>query len=1033
MWLSDVSVKRPVFATVISLLLVAFGLVAFDRLPLREYPDIDPPIISIRTEYIGASAAVVESRISKIIEDSIAGIEGIKTISSSSRDGVSNIELQFQLDRDIDIAANDVRDRVARIASQLPDEADPPQVEKADADEQVIMWLNLVSDRMDSLALTDYANRYLVDRFSVIEGVARVRLSGDLEYAMRIWLDRKALAARNLTVNDVETALRAQNVELPAGTIKSSKRDFVVQVDRGYVTADDFSRLVIRPGDDDYLVRIGDIARVELAPAEHRRLFRGNGVNMIGMGIVKQSTGNTLEVARDVRALVAALKPELPPGLEIRQSVDTSVFIDSAIAEVYSTLFIAAVLVVLVIFLFLGDFRAMLIPAVTVPVSLIATVTVLQLFGYSLNMLTLLALVLAIGLVVDDGIVVLENIHRRLVDGESPLVASYRGARQVGFAVVATTAVLIAVFVPITFLDGNVGRLFAEFAVAMAAAVFFSSIVALTLSPVMCSKLLNTQAMDTKLARFVENLLERMQRSYARILHLTLNRPIIALTVFVVAVAGSGLMFSLIPGEFTPREDRGIVFLMLNGPEGASHNYTERYALQVEERLMPLVESGEVTRLLVRAPAPWGGGDAYNRGVGILVLDEWERRRPVDDIVADIRRRVADISGIQILTIIPQPLGGRARSPVQFVIGGGSYEQLAQWRDTLLEEAANNPGLINLDSDYKETKPQLRIKIDRNLAGDLGVSVIDVSRTLETLLGSRRVTTFLQDGEEYDVILEAEPAQQSTPQDLENIYVRSDTSGLLVPLANLINITEVADVETYNRYNRVRAITIEAGLSPGYTLGEALSYLENVAREKLPDGVTVDYKGESLDYKDSGGSVYFIFALALLVVFLVLAAQFESFINPFVILLTVPLAIAGGLLGLLVTGQSLNIYSQVALIMLVGLATKNGILLVEFANQLRDEGMDFRAALIQASQQRLRPIVMTAITTVVGAVPLILAFGAGSESRYVIGVVVVFGVSLATLFTLVVVPSAYQLLARRTGSPQAVTRELERQLTEDGS
>ncbi len=1028
MWISDTSVKRPVFATVVSLLLVAFGLVAFDRLSLREYPDIDPPIISIRTEYVGAASAVVESRITKIIEDSIAGIEGIKTITSSSRDGVSNVQLEFHLSRDIDAAANDVRDRVARVANRLPEEADPPRVEKTDADEQPIMWLNLTSPTLDSMALSDYANRYLVDRFSALEGVSRVMVSGGLDYAMRIWLDRQAMAARDISVADVEEALRAQNVELPAGTIKSNERDFVVQVNRGYSSADDFARLVIRSGEEGYLTRIGDIARVEVGPAERRRMFRGNGVNMIGMGIVRQSTANTLEVARVVGEMREQISEELPPDIQMVQSYDSSVFVASAISEVYRTLGIAAVLVVLVIFLFLGDFRAMLVPAVTVPVSLIATTIVLYFFGYSLNMLTLLALVLAIGLVVDDAIVVLENIHRRLTEGESPLVAAYRGARQVGFAVVATTAVLISVFVPITFLEGNVGRLFAEFAVAMAAAVFFSSVVALTLSPVMCSKLLHTEGMHSGLAGFVERLLDRMQRSYARVLRLSLDRPVVPLAVFLVALLASFAMFTKIPGEFTPREDRGVFFLIMNAPEGASHDYTSRYVLEVEERLMPLVENGEISRLLLQAPTPWGGGETFNRANGIVVLSDWGQRRHINEIMADARERLADISGVQINMVPSQPLGGASRNPVQFVIGGGSYEELAEWRDIIMAEAVENPGLVNLDYDYKETKPQLRVNIDRDQAGDLGISVRDISRTLETLLGSRRVTTFLLDGEEYDVILEGDPRQQQSPQDLRNIYVRSGTGGGLIPLANLVTLTEVADAERLERYNRVRAITIQAGLAPGYTLGEALEYLETLVAEKLPSSVSIGYKDQSLEYKESGRSVYFTFALALLVVFLVLAAQFESFINPFVILLTVPLAIAGGLLGLFVTGQSLNIYSQVALIMLVGLATKNGILLVEFANQLRDSGMEFREALVRASQQRLRPIMMTAITTVMGAVPLILAFGAGAESRYVIGIVIAFGVSMATLFTLMVVPAAYQLMARNVRPPQAVSRQLDTEL-----
>lgn len=1030
MWLSDVSVKRPVFATVISLLLVAFGLVAFDRLPLREYPDVDPPIITVRTNYVGASAAVVESKITQRIEDRIAGIEGIKNITSSSVDGLSTVTVEFKLTRDIDAAANDVRDSIGQVLEDLPEEADPPEVQKANADNSPIIWFNLVSDSMDTLALSDYADRFLVDRFSALNGVARVIVGGSMEYSMRIWLDRQALAARDLTVADIEQALRAQNVELPAGTIKSEQRDFVVRVERGYEQAHDFGALVLRRGEDGYLVRLRDVARVEVGAAEDRRLFRGNGIPMVGLGIVKQSNANTLEVARVVKAETAEANRNLPPGTEIKQSFDSSVFIESAIDEVYSTLLIAAVLVVLVIFLFLGDVRAMLVPAVTVPVSLIASSIVLYAFGYSINLLTLLALALAIGLVVDDGIVVLENVHRRLGEGETPLVAAYRGTRQVGFAVLATTAVLIAVFVPITFLDGNVGRLFGEFAIAMAAAVFFSSIVALTLSPVLCAKLLSARSVHTPLSKFVDRLLDRMQRAYGRMLSLALNRQALMLALFVAILATTVLLFTRVPGEFTPREDRGVVFLVINGPEGASFEYTSGYADQIEERLMPLVESGEVSRLLVRAPIGFGAGEVYSQAMSILVLSDWAERRSVWDIIADVRARIGDITGVQVFAVPPQPLGGRQAKSVQFVVGGGSYEELAQWRDALLTAAADNPGLIGVDSDFKETKPQLRVQVSRARAGDLGVSTAEISQTLETLLGSRRVTTFVYRGEEYDVILEGERALHSSPADMRNVYVRSQTSGELVPLANLITTEERADAASLNRYNRMRAVTIEASVAPGYTLGEALNFLEEVVRKELPPAAIIDYKGESLEYKESGQSIYFVFALSLIIVFLVLAAQFESFIHPFVILLTVPLAVAGALLGLWLAGLTLNIYSQVAIIMLVGLAAKNGILLVEFANQLRDEGMPFREALVHASELRLRPIVMTSITTIMGAVPLLLAFGAGSESRFVIGVVVVCGVSLSTLLTLFVVPAAYLAIARGTGSPEAVARRLELELAQ---
>jgi multidrug efflux pump len=1023
MLLSDTAIKRPVFAVVISLLLLAFGLLAFERLPLREYPDIDPPIVSIRTVYTGASAEVVESRITQVIEDRIAGIEGIETIESSSRDGFSSINIEFSLNRDIDAAANDVRDRVSGSLASLPEEAEPPEVRKADADEQVIMWLNLTSENHTTLELADYAQRYIVDRFAVIDGVASVRISGGPEYAMRIWLNREALAARQLTVADVESSLRRENVELPAGTLKSVDRDFVVKINRHYLSPSDFENLVIKRETNGNLLRLSEVARVELGAAEYRNMFRGNGVPMVGVGIVKQSVSNTLAVAEAVHKEATFVRKSLPDGVGLHSSYDSSVFIASAIGEVYSTLFIAAGLVVLVIFLFLGDFRAMLVPAITVPVSLIATFTVLYALGYTVNLLTLLALVLAIGLVVDDSIVVLENIHRRLLNGEPPLVAAYRGSRQVGFAVIATTAVLVAVFVPISFLEGDVGRLFGEFAVAMAVAVMFSSLVALTLSPVICARVLNRDAMHGGLANFVESLLHRMESRYGKLLSRSMKRPIISAVLLAMTIGGCLFLLEKVPAEFAPKEDRGVVFMMIRAPEGSSFNFTTTQMAEVESRLMPMVDSGVIKRFLLRAPGGRGGADTYNEGVGIMVLAPWEERPPVSAIVGEIRQRLAGFSGLSVFPVTPQSLGGGFSKPVEFVLGGSNYQELAQWRDQLIAEARTNPGLLGIDSDYRETKPQLAVTINRDRAAALGVDASEINRSLETLLGSRRVTTFMMAGEEYDVILEGEPETQRSPEDLSNIYVRSTTTDALIPLGNLVTIQERGDAAVLNRYNRVRAITIDANLADGYSLGEALTYLENLVAEKFPEAV-VDYKGESLDYRDAGGSIYFTFALSLLIVYLVLAAQFESFIHPFIILLSVPLAVAGALLGLYLFGQTLNIYSQIALIMLVGLAAKNGILLVEFANQLRDQGVDFDTAIIQSAQQRLRPIAMTAITTVIGAVPLLLSFGAGSESRYVIGIVVVFGVSSATLLTLFVIPMAYRLLARHSNSPHTVSRQL---------
>ena len=1032
MILSDVSVRRPVLASVMSLLLIAFGIVAFDRLPLREYPDIDPPVVSIETVYRGAAANVVESRITQVIEDRISGVEGIRFIESTSEDGRSVITVEFNVSRDIDGAANDIRDRVSTVLDDLPVEADPPEIQKVDSNEDVIMWLNLVSDRMTVPELSDYARRYLVDRFSVLDGVARVRVGGGQTFAMRIWLDRRELAARGMAVADVEDALRAENLELPAGSLDSVDRQFTVRMARSFRTADDFAQLVLARGDDGYLVRLGDVARVEKGAEETRTFFRGNGVPMVGIGIIKQSTANTIAVADAAKAEMERINPTLPEGMQIKQSYDTSVFVRGAIAEVYKTLGIAIGLVVLVIFVFLGGLRATLVPAVTVPVSLIATFLVLWALGFSINILTLLALVLAIGLVVDDAIVVLENIHRRMEQyGESRLVAAFNGTRQVGFAVIATTVVLVAVFVPIAFLQGDVGRLFSEFALTMAAAVAFSSFVALSLSPMLASQILPRHDRQVRLTVWVDRGFGGIRDGYLWLLRGVLHHKWIIGLVFIGILGGSYWLLQQIPGEYAPKEDRGAFFVLVNGPEGATYEYMQEYMDEIERRLMPLVESGEVTRLLVRAPRTFSNFAIFNSGIVIHVLDDWNKRRPAWAIMDDIRKRLSDLSGVRAFPVMRQGFGKRIQKPVQFVIGGGTYAELTEWRDILLDRIEeSNPGLEGVDWDYKETKPQLQVLIDYDRAADLGVTVGDIGRTLETMLGSRQVTTYIEEGEEYDVILEGERDAQRTPTDLSNLYVRSQRSGQLIPLANLVRLEEVADSIKLNRYNRVRAITIEANLADSLPLGDALAYLEGLVRDNLPGKVIIDYKGQSQDFRATGESILFVLVLGSVVVFLVLAAQFESWIHPLVIMLTVPLAMAGALLGLYLGGFSLNLYSQIGLIMLVGLAAKNGILIVEFANQLRDQGEAFHDALLEATRVRFRPIVMTGITTAAGSLPLLLSSGAGAETRAVIGTVILYGVLAATLFTLFVVPVAYDLLARHTGSPKAQMRRLEVELGE---
>ncbi len=1024
MILSDLSVKRPVFATVINLILVTFGVVAFLQLPLREYPDIDPPVVSINTNYSGASAAIVETKITQILEDRISGVEGIKNITSSSRVGRSSITIEFNLDRDIDAATNDVRDRISRALNNLPEQADPPEVFKANDDENVIVWFVLQSTSLSTLELTDYAQRYIVDRFAVVDGVARVRVGGGRTYAMKISLNRSAMAARNVTVGDIESTLRDENVELPAGQVESIDRDFSIRVERSYLTSQDFAAMVIKRSQDNSLVRLGDIAKVEVAAEDDENMFRGNGKNMVGLGIVKQSKANTLEVVKLARKEMQAVRESLPIGTTITNSYDSSIFIQGSINEVYNTLIIAMIMVVLVIFLFLGNLRVTLIPAVTVPVALIGSMMALSWFGFSINLLTLLALVLAIGLVVDDAIVVLENIYRRIEKGQTPLMAAYEGGREVAFAVVATTLVLVAVFIPLIFLSGNVGRLFTEFAIAIASAVIFSSLTALSLTPMLCSKMLKHRTRSSSFGQLLDQNFAKLENFYGKMLANTIHQPVLISVIIALALVTIYVLLAKLPNEYTPKEDRGNLFIMMQGAEGASYESNVANMQKIEQMLLAYQQRGELDRVIVRVPGFGGSG-----GIAVIGMPPWnERAFSTFEFIDRINKELQSVPDVRAFAIMRSGIrsGGAGSTPVEFVLQGNTYEELARWRDIVLEKAQANPNLSAVNSDYRETFPQLLVNIDRKRAYDLGVTVGDIGKTLETMLGQRRVTTFADRGEEYDVIVEGDKTDFQKPGDIENIYVRSRTSGELIPLSNLITFKEDATSSRLNRYNRLRSVTISANLAQGYTLGEALDFLNVVVKDYLPETAQVDYKGQSMLLKDSGDSIMFIFALALLLTYLILAAQFESFIHPFVILLTVPLALVGALTGLGLMGMSLNIYSQIGIVMLIGLAAKNGILIVEFANQLRDKGEEFETALIHAAQQRLRPIVMTTFTTVMSAVPLVLASGPGAENRMVIGVVIFAGVSLASLFTLFVVPGAYYWLCKHTGSPQKIAQQIEK-------
>jgi multidrug efflux pump len=890
------------------------------------------------------------------------------------------------------------------------------------------MWLTLTSSTMGLMELTDYMERYILDRFAVIPGVSQIRMFGSGGPSMRVWVDPLAMAARELTVGDIEAAVRRENLELPAGRVESQDRDFQVRMARNYQTADDFRNLVITQGADGHLIRLGEIARIELGPRQQENSFRTNGATTTGFGVIKQSKANTVEVLDAVTAEVDRLNAgDLPEGMALVTSGDDSMFIRAAINAVYWTIAITTALVGFVILVFLGSLRAMIIPLVTIPVCLISAFSVLAVFGYSINLITLLALVLSIGLVVDDSIVVLENTHRRIEAGEPPLLAAYNGTRQVAFAVIATTVVLVAVFAPVAFLKDSVGRIFAELAVTIAAAVIFSSVLALSLAPMLCSKLLKSSAKESRTAHMLDHAFEYLSRKYQQVLRGVLKAPWTAVVASVLLAYGAYALLQAIPQEYSPAEDQGTFMGQIQAPEGTSYERLQRDADAIEAPMRPYFESGLIQRGIVGIPG-WG-----NNGSGMVnvTLAPWDERDVTTaELLEELNASWAEIPNLQVTAFMRSsaPGGGRGGGgggqPVQLVLGGPNYELLADWRDLIIDRASENPGLQRLQSDLKETQPQVLLRIDTERAASLGVSAESIGRTLQSVMSERRISTYVVDGEEYDVVLQAEEDQRATYADLRSIYVRSERSGELIPLANLTTLEDQAGPAQLNRYNRTRAVTISANLAPGYTLGEALDYLEGIIREELPITAQVDYRGESRDLRESSGSLLFTFGVALFVVFLVLAAQFESFVHPLVIMVTVPLAVAGGLFGLWAAGMTLNIYSQIGIIMLVGIASKNGVLIVEFINQMRDEGLEFRDAVVEGARIRFRPVVMTAFSTVMGSIPLILATGPGAASRTNLGVVIFSGVSIATFFTLFIVPAFYDFFARRTGSPNAVARKL---------
>ncbi len=1006
MVISEICIRRPVFATVLSLIVVLIGLVSYTRLSIREYPRIDTPVVTVSTNYVGASAEVIETQVTKPLEDSIAGIDAIDVISSISRAEQSQITVTFRLEKDPDSAAADVRDRVSRVRARLPRTVDEPVIAKVEADANPIIWLSFSSATRSPLDVSDIVNRVVKPRMQVLPGAADVRINGERRYAMRVWIDRDRLAAYGLTAADVEQAIGQQNIELPAGRVESRLREFTVTARTDLNSVEEFSNIVLKQASG-YPVRIRDIGRVELDASSARSSVRFNGQNALGVGVIRQATANPLTLAQSVRALIPVLNEELASeDIQVGISYDSTVFIDKSIQAVFMTILEAIILVALVIFFFLRSLRAAIIPLVTIPVSLIGAFTIMLIAGFSVNTLTLLALVLAIGLVVDDAIVVLENIFRHIEEGMQPLAAAFQGSKEIGFAVIAMTLTLAAVYAPVAFTTGRIGRLFVEFALTLAGAVIVSGFVALTLSPMMCSKLLRHEEKHGKVYNWIERFLESMTIGYRRRLSWTLDRPKLVVGIFVAVAGISGVLFATMKQELSPIEDRGVIFTAISGPDGASLAYTESYTQQIESiaRQVP-----EMERIFVVSGTP-----TVDQAISFLRTTDWSMRdRSTLEIIKELQPKFMAIPGVLAFPNAPPSLGQSPRDrPVGFVItSSDSYEALGRTAALIVADAAKNPNFLGVDTDLRLAKPEINIRVNRDRAADMGVSVDAIGRAIETMMGGRQVTRFKRGGDQFDVIVQLLADERNTPDDISKIMLRN-RAGQMVPLSALVDVQETIAPRQLNHFGQRRAVTISANLAPGYTQGEALAFLEASAQKHLTAGYATDLSGSMREFVRASGSLGVTFALALLFIYLVLAAQFESFKGPIMIMLTVPLSMLGALAALHLTGGTLNVYSQIGLITLVGLITKHGILILEFCNQLQEQGRAIRDAVVEASVLRLRPILMTTGAMVLGALPLALARGAGAESRAQIGWVIVGGMTLGTLLTLFVLPSVILMFNR---------------------
>ncbi len=1040
MFITELSIKRPTVSWVMSLILVIFGLFVFWKLPVRELPNgIQPPVVQVQVDYKSAAASIVDQEVTQVVEDVIGGAEGIKNIDSKSENGRSTINIEFETNIDLDNAANDIRERVARVVDNLPSESDPPQILKRAAGFTTTMWLSLSSSTWSDLELGDYAERYLVDQFSSIKNVGRILVGGLRELSIRVWVDPIKLAANDLTIKEVESAMRGENISLPAGTLEADNIDLTLNLDKSYNDINSIKQLPIKKTNNKVIL-LSDVANIEFGPVSEKTLFKAQtkdqiNLKTVGIGIYARSGASTVELSKDIKKKIIEIRKSLPEELDLRVSFNRANYVEAAIEEVYKTLLIAFILVVLIIYLFLGNLKAVIVPAIALPVSLIASFLGLYIFGLSINIFVLLSFILAIGIITDDSVIMTDAIYRRIENGETPLIASYKGSKQISFAIIATTLILVAVFLPLIFIEGISGTLFKETAIALSFSIIISSFVALTLSPMLASKFLRKKTSKKVFLQKFEKIFANFANFYKESLNNIINRTYIVSFFIIFIIFVSVLLFNFSKKELLPMEDRGAYLIIGSTDEGSSFEYTQEQAQKVEARLIPLLqaENSPYSRFIMRVPGFGNSANSYNSFIIIALLDDWKNRKKGQQVVLrEAIGKIVTLPQALAFPISPQSIRvSNYNKPVQMVIYGTTYEELENIQKKVINKLRTNKNLSRIDSDYNRNKPEVKLIINKNKAKDLGVSTKAIGETLETLYGGKKITTFNKLGKEYPIIVQQYLSDRRNKEGVSKIFVRSETNGKLISLANLVNFKEEGSAKELARYNRQRAVTISANINEGYTLNEAIKYFEEVMANFAPKN-QITWKGKSEEIKETSNELIIIFVLALLTAYLVMAATFNSFIHPFIIILTVPLAIFGGLVFILFLNSSINIFSQIALIILIGISTKNSILIVDYANQIRTTGKNIETSVKEACEVRFRPIIMTSLSTMIAMMPLVIGNigpGAGEGSRLAVGSTILGGMIISTFFTLYITPSMYLALAKNTKRIDIVDLELKKELS----